>query len=100
MRDAAFGRDLPGAMSGEVMNVKWPRGLDELIWAFDFLSGHRLTGERGLPQSITLTDMEAGLRQLGAEFMPWHISAISAMDRAYCRAVSEVMADDARRHNK
>lgn len=113
MRAHQFGRDLPGervvrkvrSKSGQVslhvtLAVEWPREFSYLREAFEFLSTQRESGQHGLPQPMQFTDIEAGLRQIGEALAPWEVRALTAMDTAYCNALSAVMADDMKRHAK
>lgn len=100
MRERAFGHDLPAEMQGDLIKVKWPNGSGYLREIFEFLSDQRETGERGFPQRLQPSQIEAGLRILGEDIEPWEIRTLTAMDAAYCSALAAVIAEDVRRHTK
>lgn len=113
MRDYQLGRELPGEVrvrkvkteAGQVevtatLLVEWPEGFAYLREVFDFLSDQREVGAQGFPQRLQPTEMEAGLRQIGEALSPWEICTLTAMDAAYCNALSGEMAADMKRHSK
>lgn len=100
MRERQFGHDLPRPMKGNHLVVEWPEGAGYLREVFDYLSDQRQSGERGLPQRLQPSQIEAGLRIMGEDLETWELRAITAMDAAYCNALTAVIAEDIQRHTK